>query len=55
MYFLFEDTGEKQRIDLSLTSNQQLNPDPVSEIDLTFDIYEDKKNLTPLILHLFHH
>ena len=43
-YFLFEDTGEKLRIDLSLTSNQQLNPDPVSEIDLTFDIRRQKKS-----------
>ena len=44
MYFLFEDTGEKLRIDLSLTSNQQLNPDPVSEIDLIFDIRRQKKS-----------
>ncbi len=44
MYFLFEDTGEKQRIDLRSISNQQINLDTVSEIDLTFDIRRQKKS-----------
>mgnify|MGYP001167015497 FL=1 len=44
MHFLFEDTGEKQRIDLRSISNQPINPDPVSEIDLTFDIRRQKKS-----------
>ena len=44
MYFSFEDTGEKQRIDLRTIRNQQINPDPVSEIDLTIDIRRQKKS-----------
>lgn len=44
MHFLFEDIGEKQRIDLRSILNQQINPDPVSEIDLTFEIRRQKKS-----------